>query len=269
VSQWRDAFAATVRGDRVGLGDACALLAAELGRVHGLVVPDDPVASGRQALDALATGVPAGGPAHERLRVALGGFGGDADDYDDLRASLIHEVVRRRRGLPILLSAVWLEVAARAGIPAYGLGLPGHFVVGLGDPDGYHVVVDPFAGGLTMRPAEVTSLVARASGAAPGPSALRPWEPVEILQRVLLNVSAWAATPARWQVRRAALELALLLPRHSLDLRRRHGELMVTMGGYLEGAVQLEAYSDAVEPVDPAAAQRARRSARQARSRLN
>ena len=72
----------------------------------------------RQALDALATGVPAGGPADERLRVALGGFGGDADDYDDLRASLIHEVVRRRRGLPILLSAVWLEVAARAGIPA-------------------------------------------------------------------------------------------------------------------------------------------------------
>lgn len=61
-------------------------------------------------------------------------FHGTPSDYQRLESSLLHEVLRRRRGLPILLSVVWLEVARRAGAPVYGVALPGHFVVGFGRP---------------------------------------------------------------------------------------------------------------------------------------
>jgi hypothetical protein len=83
------------------------------------------------------------------LRSVVGdrhGFRGYGDDYGDLRASLLHEVVERRRGLPILLSVVYLDVARRAGIPAYGVGLPGHFVVAVGEPESA-TLLDPYAGG--------------------------------------------------------------------------------------------------------------------------
>jgi len=36
-----------------------------------------------------------------------------AEDFEDLRSSLLPEVLRRQRGLPLLLSIVWVEVALR------------------------------------------------------------------------------------------------------------------------------------------------------------
>ncbi|RSN44274.1 hypothetical protein DMH12_31745, partial [Streptomyces sp. WAC 04229] len=90
------------------------------------------------------------------LRDLLGeryGFHGVAADYQRLESSLLHEVLRRRRGLPIMLSVVWLEVARRAGAPVYGVALPGHFVVGFGPeygPEEERVLADPFDGGRVL-----------------------------------------------------------------------------------------------------------------------
>jgi hypothetical protein len=245
VTTPRERFASVVRDQPVDLGLACALLAVE---ADPHVDPDAAVAR----LDSLARGVPEEGSAAGRLRAVLGDFGGGPHDYDDLAASLLPDVLVRRRGLPILLSVVWLEVAKRAQIPAYGIGLPGHFVVGLGDPDSHPMVVDPFHGGRRL-----------------ASSSVRPWEPIEILQRVLANIRAWAQPPDRWATRRWALELGLVLPRHPLELRRELGELQVGMGGYLEGALELESYADVVDAMDPELAESVRAKARSARARLN
>ena len=242
----RDRFAAVVRDEPVDLGLACALMAVE-------AYPGADPAVAVAALDALADRVPDAGPAPDRLRTVLGGHRGGPEDYDQLAASLLPDVLQRRRGLPILLSVVWLEVAKRVQIPAYGIGLPGHFVVGVGDPDGHHVVVDPFTGGR------------RYAVTAPH----RPWEPVEVLQRVLANIRAWAGPAERWATRRWALELGLLLPRHPLDLRRELAELKIGLGDYLEGAAELDAYADVMDPLDPDNAETVRRQARSARARLN
>jgi regulator of sirC expression with transglutaminase-like and TPR domain len=90
-------------------------------------------------LDRLAGELPfgPGGPAAWATALAglLGGhydFRGTPADYRRLDSSLLHTVLRRRRGLPILLSVVWIEVARRAGARVYGVALPGHFVVGIG-----------------------------------------------------------------------------------------------------------------------------------------
>ena len=173
-----------MRSEPVDLGLACLL-------VHGEVDPDLDVDRWLAALDALAAGarplVPPTGPAAqaEGLRVALGeraGFAGFVEDYDDLRASLLPEVLRRRRGLPLLLSVVWLEVAARLDVPAYAVALPGHIAVGVGDPEDEHVVVDPFAGGRLVEPP---------------PLHLPPVEPLDLVLRLLTNVRALTGRQAR------------------------------------------------------------------------
>ena len=57
------------------------------------------------------------------------GFHGNADDYYDPRNSYLNDVIDRRAGIPITLSTVYCEIARRVGIPAFGVGFPGHFLV--------------------------------------------------------------------------------------------------------------------------------------------
>ena len=105
---------------------------------------------------------------------AVHGFEGDREQYDDPQNSMLDVVLERRRGLPILLSVVYIEAARRAGIALSGVGLPGHFVVGHfgADPP---LLLDPFDGGRRM-------------SAAAAPGALRPWPPDEIAMRMLNNL---------------------------------------------------------------------------------
>jgi regulator of sirC expression with transglutaminase-like and TPR domain len=70
-----------------------------------------------------------------RLLGVTHGFAGDRDDYDHPDNSMLDVVLSRGRGLPILLSVLYIEVARRAGDPLAGVGLPGHFVVGHFGPD--------------------------------------------------------------------------------------------------------------------------------------
>ncbi len=72
-------------------------------------------------------------------------FRGDNEDYSASRNCCLHQVLARRKGMPILLACVWIEVGRRAGIPVDGIGMPGHFLVRVGGAVGVHV--DPFAGG--------------------------------------------------------------------------------------------------------------------------
>ncbi|MFD5100621.1 transglutaminase family protein [Streptomyces albidochromogenes] len=197
------------------------------------------------------------------------GFGGTPGDYQRLESSLLHEVLRRRRGLPILLSVVWIEVARRAGAPVYGVALPGHFVVGFGSRD-EQVLADPFDGGRLLTGADAELLVAGATGEPLDPGMLVPADPLEIVLRILNNIRAWAsARPERTDVQLWAVELSLLLPSHAARLRYERAQLLVRRGDFLGGAAELEAYADVVEAVDPVAAETVRRRAKAARSRLN
>jgi regulator of sirC expression with transglutaminase-like and TPR domain len=163
---------------------------------------------------------------------------------------------------------VWTEVARRAEVPAYGVGLPGHFVVGVGDPDGVRVLVDPFTGGRLL-PYDKARDIAASAGRSLRPEHLRPHDPIDTIDRVLGNVRAWATTPERARHRLWAAELGLMLPRHDLGLRRDYGEALIAVGRYVEASRVLEDYADTVEGPMPLEAEAARRIARQARARLN
>src|SRR3954454_20258212 len=85
------------------------------------------------------------------------GFRGNARDYYDPRNSYLNEVLDRRTGIPISLSAVALAVGTRAGFTLAGVGLPGHFVVKAVDTDG-EVLFDPFHGGRVLTPEDCERL---------------------------------------------------------------------------------------------------------------
>lgn len=199
------------------------------------------------------------------------GFGGSSSDYQRLESSLLPEVLRRRRGLPILLSVVWTEVARRAGAPVYGVALPGHFVVGFGDPGASHVLADPFAGGKQLDEEELSVMVAGATGGTPlSAASLRPAGPLETVLRILNNIRAWASPrPEQSGVRLWAVELSLLLPHHPGRLRFERAQLLVERGEFIRGAREMEEYADIVATMEPNAAENVRRAARAARARLN
>ena len=74
------------------------------------------------------------------------GFRGNEREYYDARNSYLNEVLDRRLGIPITLSVVYLEVARRVALPAFGVGLPGHFLVKVPTDRG-DLLLDPFYGG--------------------------------------------------------------------------------------------------------------------------
>lgn len=270
-SESRARFLATVRAEEPDLALACLMIAAE---VH----PDIAVDAVTARLVALAAAVAAELPREPSaysqavaLRAVLGdreGFRGYGDDYADLRASLLPDVVSRRRGLPILLSVVYTEVARHAGIAAYGIGVPGHFLVGVGETVN-PTLVDPFVGGRLTTLTELSSRVTDSGGAPLSVRDLAPWHPMLVITRILNNIRGHAARIGDVRTRLWAADLALLLPNHPAALRRERGELRARLGDYVGSAADLEEYADAVELADEDAAARALADAKLVRSRLN
>jgi regulator of sirC expression with transglutaminase-like and TPR domain len=72
-------------------------------------------------------------------------FGGNVNDYYDPDNSYLNAVLRTRRGIPITLAVLWLELASGLGLNARGIAFPGHFMVKVNLPKG-QVVIDPFSG---------------------------------------------------------------------------------------------------------------------------
>ena len=82
------------------------------------------------------------------------GFRGNRDDYYDPRNSYLNQVLDRRTGIPITLSLVYMEVAKRVGVPVFGVGMPGHFLLKHYDVDGQQRFIDAFHGGRLLTTAE-------------------------------------------------------------------------------------------------------------------
>lgn len=104
-----------------------------------------------QLLARLRRRVAADAPAIQRLR-ALNqffyrdlGFGGNVNDYYDPDNSHLNVVLRTRKGIPISLAVLWLELAQGLKLTCCGVGFPGHFMVKVTLPEG-QVVIDPFNG---------------------------------------------------------------------------------------------------------------------------
>ncbi len=144
------------------------------------------------------------------------GFCGDPEDYFAPANSRLSDVLTRRRGMPILLSAVWMLVGEQAGIVVEGIGLPGHFIVRVGGSTG--VLADPFNGGRMLSVGECRQLVGKLSGGAVqwNDAFLHPIPMDGLLERVLRNLAhIWQRLEVPEQMLRTARFYAALRPREA------------------------------------------------------
>jgi len=122
------------------------------------------------------------------------GFAGNVNDYYAPANSYLHEVLRTRRGIPISLAVLWLELARGVSLQADGVGFPGHFMVKVRLPQG-QVVIDPFTGE-SQSPEQLAERIAalRPNGAwreeteVPLALYLQPAQAREVLARMLRNL---------------------------------------------------------------------------------
>jgi regulator of sirC expression with transglutaminase-like and TPR domain len=100
------------------------------------------------------------------------GFEGNSGNYYDPRNSYLNEVIDRRRGIPITLAILYMEIGRRVGLPLEGVSFPGHFLVRL-PMRGGTLVLDPYSGGVPVSEDELRARLKRviprvAGSAAPG-----------------------------------------------------------------------------------------------------
>ena len=175
-------------------------------------------------------------------------FGGNVNHYYDPDNSYLHKVLERRRGIPVSLAVLWLELAQGLGLAAHGVGFPGHFMVKVNLPQA-QVVIDPFSGQSLSREALQSRLEAwRASHGLPGVSALplghylQAMPPREILARMLRNLKEIHRTQCDW-ARLVAVEdrLLVLLPQ-AWDEYRDRGLARAELGQLAPAVQDLEIY---------------------------
>ena len=151
------------------------------------------------------------------------GFRGNSDDYYDPRNSFLNEVIDRRLGIPITLSILYIEVGRRAGIPLYGIGLPGHFIVGLSTGTD-RMYIDVFNGGRILSVQDCRELT-QAYWTDSRPFDRRVLDPVwprQILVRLMRNLKAiYWQTESQEQAWRMIEWILTIDPDSVVELRER------------------------------------------------
>jgi regulator of sirC expression with transglutaminase-like and TPR domain len=193
------------------------------------------------------------------------GFSGNIEDYSDPRNSLLDDVIDRRLGIPISLSILMIEVGRRIGLGLHGVGMPGHFLVGVDEEPG--VFVDPFHAGRILDVDGCREVFAALQGPdVPFPATyLAPTGPRAILLRVLNNLQrsylARSSVDAVWAAR-----LRLRFAELPLADRRQTATLLGSLGRFKEAAAGLDALAD---DLDGANAAKVRAEAQALRAREN
>jgi regulator of sirC expression with transglutaminase-like and TPR domain len=157
---------------------------------------------------------------HQYLFEELG-FSGNSDDYYNPGNSYLPEVLETRRGLPISLAMVYKVVAEKLGIPAHGVGLPGHFIVAI-DSDHGTMYVDCFAGGRTLTAAECRQRVESifSDSVEWNDQMLQPVTNRMWLSRMIQNLLHIFTTNQQWTDVAAMLELQMQLWPKQAQLQR-------------------------------------------------
>lgn len=170
-------------------------------------------------------------------------FRGNRGDYNDPRNSYLNNVLDRKLGIPISLGTIYIDVAQRLGMRAYGIGLPGHFVVGIYD-NGSEILLDPFNSGLRLSIPDCARLVNESTGRQVvfQQKWLTPITPGDLLARMLTNLCNAYVQREEW---RSAIPVIqhLLMVQPDTDFHLRDlGYLYLYNGSLRLSAQYLEEY---------------------------
>ncbi|MBS0307766.1 MAG: tetratricopeptide repeat protein [Proteobacteria bacterium] len=151
------------------------------------------------------------------------GFAGNVNDYYDPDNSYLHRVLETRRGIPISLAVIYMELASQIGLEIKGVSFPGHFLMRLSLPAG-EIVLDPFNGASLSRE-ELEERLAPYVEQQPKlqlVDCLQAAHPRAILTRMLHNLKVLFFERADWnQLLAVQQRLVILLPDDIAERRDR------------------------------------------------
>lgn len=176
------------------------------------------------------------------------GFSGNLNDYYAPRNSHLHHVLESRRGIPITLALVYMEVARCIGLKAHGISFPGHFLVKCSLPQG-EVIIDPMSGRSLSRDEldERLQPYRQQRGLVgdyevPLGLFLQAAEPRDILARLLRNLKEIHRAGEDWHRMKQVLDrLVMVLPEDWLE-RRDRALVCAELEQWTTAAEDLQAY---------------------------
>ncbi len=176
------------------------------------------------------------------------GFAGNVNNYYDRRNSLLPAVLESRRGIPITLAVLYMEIAGQAGLKAHGVSFPGHFLVKVTMPRG-EVVLDPFSGvSLSREDLEERLQPYREQRGALGDDEvplglfLQACSERDLIARMLNNLKEIHRSHCDWlRLERVQARLVLLLPT-AWEERRDHALALAELGAHDRASQALALY---------------------------
>ena len=187
-------------------------------------------------------------------------FGGNINDYYDPDNSYLNAVLKTRRGIPITLAVLWLELAGGLGLNAQGVAFPGHFMVKVNLPKG-QVVIDPFTGQSLSREELSERLEPFKKKNSlddefdmPIGLYLQSAPPRDIINRMLRNLKEIHKTQEDWQRLIAVEDRLIVLQPDAWSEYRDRGLAWAVQGHAARAVPDLEKYLAQVEGANDLAA---------------
>ena len=155
------------------------------------------------------------------------GFSGNFNDYYNPDNSYLHKVLSTRRGIPISLAIIYMELAQQIGLDVKGISFPGHFLMKLSIKTG-DIILDPFNGASLSREEieerlEPYFINGRNPEDPPLASYLANATERSILARMLRNLKAVYSEQPHWkEFLNVQQKLVILLP-GEIEERRDRG----------------------------------------------
>jgi regulator of sirC expression with transglutaminase-like and TPR domain len=198
--------------------------------------------------------VPADAGSRQRLRVLNHfffkelGFSGNVNNYYDPGNSLLSTVLETRRGIPITLAVLYIELATQIGLAARGVSFPGHFLIKLRLSEG-EVVIDPFTGqSLSREQLDELLMPYRQSQGLTGDFDvplglfLQAAPSRDVLARMLRNLKEIYRSTQDWPRLLGVLNRLVVLLPQAWEERRDRGIVLAEMGEVAGAMLDLAEY---------------------------
>ncbi len=154
------------------------------------------------------------------------GFASNLNNYYDPDNSYLHRVLKTRRGIPISLAMLHIEMAQQIGLAIDGISFPGHFLMKLSVPSG-DIIIDPVNGASLSREELEDRLepfveeIRRVGKPLAGYLEAAPAR--DILVRMLRNLKSLYLDRSRWQPLLDVQQRLLILLPNDMSERRDRG----------------------------------------------
>ena len=156
------------------------------------------------------------------------GFGPNPNDFYAPENSYLHQIIENRRGIPISLAVLMMELGQQIGLNIRGVSFPNHFMMRISLQQG-EIIMDPLTGDSLSKNQlqEMLDPYLDAKGyrgelSLPLNIFLRASSPREILSRFMRNLKMIYSEDERWERLLGIQErLVILLPDSTEEIRDR------------------------------------------------